>query len=103
MKLELDIDGKTLAVEFDFADGTARLKHADHVYEAQVSEPEPGLFVVLLDDHVHRCTLERGGTEVIVNGQRLPVAVRDKKHLRGSAGGGASAAGKANLTSPMPG
>ncbi|MEP7339117.1 MAG: biotin/lipoyl-containing protein [Acidobacteriota bacterium] len=103
MKLELDIDGKTLAVEFNFTDGTAQLKQADQVYEAQVSEPEPDLFVVLLNGHVYRCALEPGGTEVIVNGQRFPVAVRDKKRLRGSSGSGASATGKASLTSPMPG
>ena len=103
MKLELDIDGKAFAVEFNFTDGTAQLRHADQVYEAQVSEPEPGLFVVLLNGHVYRCALESGGAEVIVNDQRLPVAVRDKKHLRGSSGGGASATGKASLTSPMPG
>jgi hypothetical protein len=76
VKLELDIDGKTLAVEFNFTGGTAQLKQADQIYEAQVSEPEPDLFVVLLNGHVYRCAFERGGTEVIVNGQRFPYATR---------------------------
>jgi biotin carboxyl carrier protein len=107
VKLELDIYGKPLAVEFNFADGLAQLKHADRTYDAQVSEPEPGMFVVLFGDRVYRCALEPGGAEIIVSHgmgqQRIPVVLRDRKHLRGSAGGGAGATGKANLTSPMPG
>lgn len=95
-----------MAVEFNFADGSAQLRHADVVYEAKISEPEPGLFVVLLNNRVYRCTPDHSPTgvpEIIVNGQRIPMTVRDKKHLRSGAGGSASAAGKASLTSPMPG
>ena len=95
-----------MAVEFNFADGSAQLKHADQVHEATISEPEPGLFVVLMNNRVYRCSPERsptGATEVIVNGQRIPITVRDKKRLRSGAGGSASATGKASLTSPMPG
>ncbi|MEO6726667.1 MAG: acetyl-CoA carboxylase biotin carboxyl carrier protein subunit [Blastocatellia bacterium] len=106
MKLELELDGKTLAVEFSYADGLVQLKHADQVHKAIISEPEPGLFVVLLNNRVYRCSPEQspaGAAEVIVNGQRIPITVRDKKHLRSGAGGGASATGKASLTSPMPG
>ena len=99
MKLELDIDAKTMAVEFNFADGSAQLKHADQVYEAKISEPEPSLFVVLLNNRVYRCTPEHnptGAAEVIVNGQRIPITVRDKKHLRSGAGA------SANAGSPRP-
>ena len=110
MKLEIELQGKLLAAEFSFADGEAELKQAGQTYAAQVSEPEPGLFVVLLNNRIYRCTLERrpdGLTEVTVNHetdwQRIPVAVRDKKRLRGNAGGGANAAGKVSLISPMPG
>ncbi len=95
-----------MAAEFSFADGSAQLKHADQLYEAKISEPEPGFFVVLLNNRVYRCAPElspSGATEVIVNSQRIPIAVRDKKRLRGRASGGASATGKASLTSPMPG
>jgi len=101
VKLELDIDGKPLAAEFAFADGSAELKDADQVYVAQVSEPEPGLFVVLINGRVYRCTPEGG--EMIVNGQCISVAVRDKKRLRGKAGNDASGTGRASLISPMPG
>jgi biotin carboxyl carrier protein len=107
VKLELDINGKPLAVEFTFADGLAWLKHADQAYDAQVSQPEPGMFVVLLGDRVYRCALESGGEEIVVSHgadqQRIPIVVRDRKHLRGGASGAAGATGKANLTSPMPG
>ncbi|MBP6823396.1 MAG: biotin/lipoyl-binding protein, partial [Acidobacteria bacterium] len=42
-------------------------------------------------------------TEAVVNGQRIPVPVRDQKHLPGNADAGANAGGKAILISPMPG
>lgn len=106
MKLELEIDGQHLEVEFIFADGVAQLTIGDHSREAQVSEPEPGLFLIILNNHVYRCALEKmpnGSVEVIVNGKRIPVAARDKKHMRGGAGASAGAAGSVILSSPMPG
>jgi biotin carboxyl carrier protein len=39
---------------------------------------------------------------VVVNGKRIPVAARDKKHLRGQAGA-AAASGQVKLLAPMPG
>lgn len=99
-----------MPVEFSVADGLAQLKLAgqiaDQAYEATISEPESGLFIVLLNNRVYRCSPEKSPTgelEVIVNGQRIPIAVRDLKRLRSGAGGNANTSGKASLTSPMPG
>lgn len=106
MKLELEIDGRIIAAEFTATNGTAQLRVGEQTHEASVSQPEPGFFVVQLNNHVFRCALEKspsGETEVIVNGQRVPVTVQDKKRLRGIAGGSAGAAGKVSLISPMPG
>ena len=61
---------------------------------------------LIINDRVYRCELETspgGVVEVIVNGKRIPVAVRDKKHLRGQAGAGADASGQVKLSAPMPG
>lgn len=106
MKLELEINGRIVAAEFTAANGAAQLKVGEQTHEASVSQPEPEFFVVQLNNRVFRCALEKspsGETEVIVNSQRIPITVRDKKHLRGLAGGGAGATGKVSLISPMPG
>ncbi|HWQ31639.1 MAG TPA: biotin/lipoyl-containing protein [Blastocatellia bacterium] len=106
MKLELNIDGKVMEVEFQAADGELQMALADSRYTARVSEPEPGLFTVIINDRVYRCALERtqaGETEIIVNGRRIPVAVRDRKRLRSGAGSAGAGGGRATLTAPMPG
>lgn len=106
MKLELEIDGQLREVEFGSAEGAAQLTLAGQSHAASVSEPEPGLFVVILNGHVYRCALDRlpnGEMEVTVNGQRIPVAVRDRKRLRVDAAGSGRGGGRATLTAPMPG
>ena len=105
MKIELEIDGQVIEGEFTLADGVAQLTFGGATREAQVSEPEPGMFTVIIKDHVYRCALEEspgGAVEVVVNGKRIPIAARDKKHLRGQAGA-AAASGQVKLSSPMPG
>ena len=106
MKIELEIEGQIIEVEFTFADGEAQLTFGGATREAQVSEPEPGMFTIIINDRVYRCALEKspgGAVDVIVNGKRVPVAARDKKNLRGQTGAAAGADGKVNLLSPMPG
>lgn len=115
MKLELDIDGQHIEADFSISngpngeDGAAQLTHGTQpgqTHLASISQPEPGLFVVFLDNRVYRCEVDKlpgGATELLINGRRIPAAVRDKKHLRGKAAGGADATGKISLTSPMPG
>src|SRR5262245_2947056 len=105
MKIELEIDGQMIEGEFTLAGGAAQLTFGGEPREAQVSEPESGMFTVIINDRVYRCLLEEspgGGVEVVVNGKRVPVAARDKKHLRGQTGA-AAASGQVKLTSPMPG
>jgi biotin carboxyl carrier protein len=106
MKIELEIDGQRIEAEFTMAGGAAQLSFGGATREAQVSEPEPGIFTIIINDRVYRCALEEspgGAVEVIVNGARIPVAARDKKHLRGQAGAGAGSGGQVKLSSPMPG
>jgi len=105
MKIELEIDGQMIEGEFTLSGGAAQLSFGGATREAQVSEPEPGMFTVIINDRVYRCALEvspGGAVEVIVNGERIPVAARDKKHLRGQTGA-AAASGLVKISSPMPG
>lgn len=81
MKLELEIDGQMIEAEFVFADNAAQLTLGGETHAAQVSEPEPGLFTVIINNRVYRCAIEKtpsGDAEVIVNCKRISVAVRDK-------------------------
>lgn len=106
MKIELEIDGQVIEAEFTAINGSVQLTFGGATREAQVSEPEPGVFTVIIDNRVYACALEEnagGSTEVVVNGKRIPVAAHDKKRLRGHAGAGAGASGQVKLSSPMPG
>lgn len=105
MKLAIEIAGQSHEIEFTQHNGTAQLIQGTSHHSAQVSQPEPGLFTIVLNQRVYRClldTLPDGRTEAVVNGRRFPVSVHDKKHLRSNAGG-AAVGGKATLTAPMPG
>ena len=58
MKLELEIDGQVIEAEFTSANGSAELKLGKQVHAAEVSQPEPGFFVVQMNNRVYRCALE---------------------------------------------
>jgi biotin carboxyl carrier protein len=106
MKLELEIDGKIMEAEFSAGDPIAQLSLEGKVYRAAVSEPEPGIFVIIFNDRVYRCALERlpnGGIEVNVGGRRISIAANDKKHLRSNPGGSSGGGGRVTLFAPMPG
>ncbi len=106
MKLRLDLNGKTLSADFTAAAGFAVLTSKTAHHEAEFSEPQPNFFTVILNGKVYRCALEKlptGATEVIVNGQLIPVAIQDLKRLSHNAGAAGQAGGRAVLTSPMPG
>src|SRR5262245_25633224 len=95
-----------MEAEFNSSQGTAQLIHHGTRYEAQVSEPEPGIFVLVFNHRIYRCSLERlpnGRTEVEVNGRRHPVAVRDPKRYRNGKGSADSNHGRVTLAAPMPG
>lgn len=106
MKLLLEIDGQQMEVDYTLTSRQASLSIGNETHTADVSEPEPGFFVVHIGSRVYRCLLDptpADGTEVTVNGQRLKVSVRDLKHLRGARGGAVGSDGPATLRAPMPG
>ena len=106
MKLELEIDGQLIDADFSVADGVAQFVYDGQTHQAEVSEPEPGLYIILLNNRVHTCEFEKlpnGSTEIVINGKRIPVSVHDKKHLHGNTSRAAGAGGRAVLISPMPG
>lgn len=105
MKLTLEIAGQSHEAEFTREGANVQLALGAQTHSAFISQPEAGFYTVLLNDRVFRCyldTLPNGQTEIVVNGRRFPVNVRDKKHRQANAGG-AVAGGKAVLAAPMPG
>jgi biotin carboxyl carrier protein len=106
MKLQLDIDGQSIEADFTLSNGQARLVFDGRAYDARVSQPEPGLYTVLLGARVIACHLNplpTGAMEASANGRRVTLAVRDKKHLRGNTADAGAGGGRAVLTAPMPG
>lgn len=106
MKLVFELDGEQIEAEFHSTDGAARLTMNGSSHEAEVREPEPGWFTILLHNRVYRCTVERspsGSREVLINGRRIPVTIYDPKRVRAGAGSAAGAGGRATLIAPMPG
>ena len=97
MKLNLNINKKSLAADFSTRDGVAHLNE----FSAQFSEPQPRLYTVIIAGKVFQCTIENN--EVVINGKRIPVSVADPKKISLSAIANAQAGGRATLTSPMPG
>ncbi len=106
MKLLLHLNGKALSADFTNAEGQAVLTSESTRHAAYFSEPQPGFFTVILAGKVYTCALEKlpnGATEVMVNGQRIPVTIQDPKRLSHNAAAAGQAGGRAVLTSPMPG
>lgn len=106
MKIHLHLNGKSLSADFVTTASTATFKSDNVQREAELTELQPGVFTVILQGKVFACTLEKppnGATEVIVNSQRIAVAVQDPKRLSHNATAGGQAGGRAVLTSPMPG
>ena len=102
MKVDFEIDGHAFTGELNSDDGRVRLRFGERTWEAEVAQPESGLFVVLLDNNVYRCSPEHASNEVVVNGRRVSVVVRDRWQTAGNASGKA-ADGRAVLIASMPG
>jgi biotin carboxyl carrier protein len=106
LKIELEIDGKLMEAEFSIGDAMAELSSGGKIYRAAVSEPEPGIYVIIFNDRVYRCALDRlpdGVMEIDVGGRRISVAAHDRKHLRANPSGAGGSGGRVTLSAPMPG
>ena len=102
MKLHLEIDD--VQAEISLQDSV--FVWNDEKHEPIIEEPEPGLYVVLLEGKVFRCELQVTGDgryEIDVNGHRFDARVRDLKHLGRGKASDAATGGKIELTAPMPG
>jgi biotin carboxyl carrier protein len=98
----VEVGGKRLKVELG-TDGPVTLGGAGYAVELQ--ELEPGVLSLLWTDdsgrvRSFRCVADDGA--VVVDGERVEVAIHDPRSLRAS-GAGAAASGPKALKAPMPG
>jgi acetyl/propionyl-CoA carboxylase alpha subunit len=105
MKLALTIDGRTDTIEilapapacrFQLGDAAAR--------DANVENPEPGVYSVLLDGRSYDTFVEEtpAGLVVTIEGHRFEIEVRDPRRWSRRAGG-VGAGAVQSIFSPMPG
>lgn len=106
-RVEIEIDGRKveagIAVEPSTTSTLVSFTCGRLSGQAQVSQPEPGRYHLLLGNAVFRCDRDRlaDGTEsIVVNGRRIVVMLRDRRrrHREQTDDGGV-----VRLASPMPG
>src|SRR5262249_52686175 len=102
LKFDFEIDGQALGGELSSDNEKVRLRIGNRNWDAEVTQPEPGLFVVLIGNDVYRCIPDPASNEVMVNGRRVSVIARDRWQTAGSASGKATD-GRAVLSAPMHG
>ncbi|HKX83269.1 MAG TPA: biotin/lipoyl-containing protein, partial [Pyrinomonadaceae bacterium] len=78
----------------------------DREYELDVSEPEPGVFLIRHDNEIYEAavTVSNDGKRIVsLKGKDHEIVLYDPKRLRSSAGADAHADGVAEIKTAMPG
>ena len=107
MKLTAEISGERHALELRREGARVRAEVDGRGYELEVRETERGASLVVLGGRVYECRAEAAATSdtwaVEVNGRAYEAALFDPRRLRGASVAGGQAAGRAAVTSSMPG
>lgn len=105
MKIQFQTGTKQFSADID-QDGDKLDFRPDGVSGVQldIRDLGEGRYVVVINGQVFRCSYEKGpGSHVVVNGKWIPIETTDDRKLSHGSGGGASAGGRINILSPMPG
>ena len=108
MKLTAEIGGEPHALELRREGARVFAQVDGRAYELEARETEAGVVLFALGGRVYECRAESRGARgeawrVDVGRRRFDVVIVDPRRLRGVAGGGAEAAGRAAVASSMPG
>ena len=108
MKLTAEIEGHPHALELRREGARVFATVDGRAYELEARETEAGAVLLSLGGRVYECRAESKGARgeewrVDVGGERFDVALVDPRRLRATGAGGAQAAGRAAVSSSMPG
>jgi biotin carboxyl carrier protein len=105
MKLQAEANGETHIIEIQPDGSQLRAIIDDRPIEAEISEPEPGVFLFKMAGQIVQAYTyqNRDGSIVSINGKDLEVKITDPKRLRGSSDVLDSAGGRAEIKNAMPG
>jgi biotin carboxyl carrier protein len=108
MRLTAEIDGREHALELRREGARVLAKVDGREYELEARETEGGATLLTHGGRVFECRAESAGARgeawrVDVGGQRFEVALVDPRRLRAGGAGAGQAAGRAAVTSSMPG
>lgn len=104
MKYLAEVSGNELSLDIDERDGRMRVRISDRDYDVRVATPEPGVFLLFIDDAVYETRVSDAGSQsldVKVDGHIFRARVIDRKH-RGPATEHTDV-GERLLVAPMPG
>jgi biotin carboxyl carrier protein len=107
MKLQAEIEGQKHDIEIVRDGRNVHARVGEREYDLDISEPETGVFLIKNSGRVFEVSIDpktaEGSNRVSLKDRVFNVKITDPKRLRGSAGGSADAAGKAEIKTAMPG
>ncbi|HMT08946.1 MAG TPA: biotin/lipoyl-binding protein [Pyrinomonadaceae bacterium] len=105
MKLHAELDGTKHEVDIKRDGGKVNAAVDGREYSLDVSQPEPGLYVLRdgAAKHVAHVTTKPEVSLVSINGRAVEVALSDPKRLRGSGSDHEHGDGLAEIKTAMPG
>lgn len=105
MKLHAELDGTKHELDIKRDGGKVTASVDGREYSLDVSQPEPGLYVLRdgAAKHVAHVTTKPEGSLVTINGRAIEVALSDPKRLRGSGSDHSTQDGVAEIKTAMPG
>ena len=108
MKLQAQIDDRTLNVEIKREGDRVFARVDDREYELEASQPEPNVYLLKHNGKVHEFYIDKptsAGLPYTVSSRRGDFDIRpiDPKKLRGSGGTDGEAGGLAEIKTMMPG
>jgi biotin carboxyl carrier protein len=105
MKLHAELDGTKLEVEIKRDGGKVTASVDGREYSLDVSQPEPGLYVLRdgATKHIAHVTTKPEGSLVTIDGRAVGISLSDPKRLRGSGSDLSTQDGLAEIKTAMPG
>jgi biotin carboxyl carrier protein len=111
MKLNAEIDGEKVALEFGREGGRVVADVGGRRYELEARSVGEGEYLLIQEGRVYECRVgaargaqqSRGSLVVAVGAGEYDVTLTDTKHLRGTRAVSGEDGGRAQVVAPMPG